>query len=320
MNNEKTHQQFSFCKLLFSGVLLVGVFTIVGFFGESFWLFDLVSHFRFQYAVFLLVSVCIFLAIKRYKYLWLNALALIINLTCILPIYFEGANASINKSQPHTAMVLNLHYTNNEYELVTAYIEENKPDILLLLEYSFVWRKGLDSALKKYPSQIIETKNSPFGIGLYSKFAMHQGKVIQFGGTDIPSIKTTLDINGTPLNIFGVHWMPPFGRIGSEMRNNQMKELENHLSSDRNDKTMVLGDINMTPWSQIFQKFVFNTKLKNVRKGFGILATWPANLRSLGIPLDHGFVSQNIIIEDIETGSNFGSDHLPLKFTFGFDK
>lgn len=320
MINEHQDTGLNLNRLVFIGVLITGAFTILGFLGGYSWLFDLVSHFRVHYAVILLISICIFLANKRYKYLWFTGLALIINLVCILPIYFDASQPAVSKSKSYTAMVLNLHFTNTEYDFISRYIEENKPDILLLMEFSFAWKKGLDSVLKKYPSQIVETINSPFGIGLYSNFPIHEREILQFGGTDIPSIITKLDINGTPLNIFGIHWMPPIGRIGSDMRNNQMKDLEKRVNSEGDEKTMVLGDINMTPWAPIFQKFESNTKLQNVRKGFGVLATWPASLRSLGIPLDHAFVSPNINIHKIETGPNVGSDHLPLKFTFGFNK
>ena len=320
MRNHVQTTGSSLTRLLFAGAIITFLLSIMGFFGEYHWLFDIASHFRIQYLLFLTFGAGIFFVQKRYKELCFNGLAIIINLVCVLPIYYEVPASEAGIPRSYNALILNLHFTNENFDLVADYLEDIKPDILLLMEFSPSWKKELDSVLQKYPSRLMELRNDPFGIGIYSNFTINEGMGIELGGTDIPSLKIKFDIDGKPLSFFGVHWMPPFGQLGSGMRNSQMNELQKLVKSDTGKRIMILGDINMTPWSPNFQKFESNTKLKNVRKGFGILATWPANLRSLGIPLDHGFVSPNIIIKDIETGPNVGSDHLPLKITFGFNK
>jgi endonuclease/exonuclease/phosphatase (EEP) superfamily protein YafD len=309
----------SLTRLLFAGAFFTCLLTIIGFFGEYHWLFDIASHFRIQYLIFLTIAAGIFWFKKRCKELCFNGLAIAINLVCILPIYYEVPASEAGMTRPYTALILNLHYTNENYDLAADYLEDIKPDILLLMEFSPYWKDGLDSVLQKYPSRVIEMRDDPFGIGIYSNFIINEGMGLELGGTDIPSLKIKFDIDGKPLSFFAVHLMPPFGQLGSEMRNSQMNGLQKLVKSDTSKRIMILGDINMTPWSPIFQKFESNTMLKNVRKGFGILATWPANLKPLGIPLDHGFVSPNIIIRDIETGPHVGSDHLPLKITFGLN-
>jgi endonuclease/exonuclease/phosphatase (EEP) superfamily protein YafD len=307
----------SLTRLLFSGSLITGLLTVFGFFGGYHWLLDIASHFRLQYLIYLIPTAAIFLIKKRYKEFSFNSLAIAINFICIIPIYFDFPKPETDKSRPYTALVINLQYINSNFDLVNNYLDDVKPDILLLMEFSPSWKRGLKSSLQKYRSHLIELRNDPFGIGVYSNFPILEGKRIDFGQTDIPSLKLKFEVNSVPVTFYGVHWMPPFGRIGSDMRNAQMEGLQKLVTSDSNGRVMVLGDINMTPWSPNFQSFESNTKLKNVRRGFGILATWPAKYRWFGIPLDHGFVSSNIIIKNIETGPNIGSDHLPLKISFG---
>ena len=75
-----------------------------------------------------------------------------------------------------------------------------------------------------------------------------------------------------------------------------------------------VGDLNITPWSPYYRSFVEQTKLLNVREGFGLLPSWPTFVffKWLMIPLDHCLVSEDIRVADVKTGEPIGSDHLPL--------
>ena len=78
----------------------------------------------------------------------------------------------------------------------------------------------------------------------------------------------------------------------------------------------------MTMWSPYYRLLVRKTGLRNTRKGFGILPTWPTKgtyqilpgwLTSLfRIPIDHCLISHGLDTSNIYTGSSTGSDHKPL--------
>jgi endonuclease/exonuclease/phosphatase (EEP) superfamily protein YafD len=54
------------------------------------------------------------------------------------------------------------------------------------------------------------------------------------------------------------------------------------------------------------------TGLKNSRRGFGILPTWPTFLPLLSIPIDHFLLSPEFAVLKTGQGPNIGSDHVPL--------
>jgi endonuclease/exonuclease/phosphatase family metal-dependent hydrolase len=75
---------------------------------------------------------------------------------------------------------------------------------------------------------------------------------------------------------------------------------------------MLIGDLNMTSDSPVFQNFLRETGLRDTRAGFGIQATWPTNVPVLWIAIDHCLVSDKVLVHDRRVGPGVGSDHLPL--------
>ena len=79
---------------------------------------------------------------------------------------------------------------------------------------------------------------------------------------------------------------------------------------------LLLGDMNLTPWSPAFADLLQQTGLRDGRLGFGLLPTWPARWGVLGIPIDHALISPAVTIHQMEIGRDVGSDHRPLVIEF----
>ena len=82
------------------------------------------------------------------------------------------------------------------------------------------------------------------------------------------------------------------------------------LCRENLNSTILLGDINATPFSFRYQRALDITKLQDSNSGFGYQPTWPAQLPL--IPIDHCFMSRNLVATTRKVGSNISSDHLPL--------
>jgi endonuclease/exonuclease/phosphatase (EEP) superfamily protein YafD len=66
-------------------------------------------------------------------------------------------------------------------------------------------------------------------------------------------------------------------------------------------------------WSPWYRRLRAETRLTNARRGFGVMASWPAYLPPvMRLPIDHCLVSDELIVTDCRLGPAFGSDHLPL--------
>jgi endonuclease/exonuclease/phosphatase (EEP) superfamily protein YafD len=65
-------------------------------------------------------------------------------------------------------------------------------------------------------------------------------------------------------------------------------------------------------WSPYYRKLVRDSGLRNARKGFGIIPTWPCGIPMMSIPLDHCLTSPSLQVNAIKRGKQVGSDHFPI--------
>lgn len=81
---------------------------------------------------------------------------------------------------------------------------------------------------------------------------------------------------------------------------------------------MLLGDLNVTPWSKHFQQLLDRTGLLDSSSGYGVQPSWPNFSWLLRIPIDHCLHSSDIVIDQRKVGPDVGSDHYPIIVDFSF--
>ncbi len=236
-----------------------------------------------------------------------------LNYAFVLPLYF-------GKTAPPTgptarAMLINLNAGNGNTEQVVNAIRDAKPDLLLLEEVTPKWAHELAVLDTAYPHRIAEPQAGCFGIMLLSKVPLEHGEIIEMGTSDVPSIIAEAHFPQGTVSIIGTHPLPPIGSEYSNHRNNQLKELSKYAM--RGDHPVLLiGDLNVSPWSPHFRDLISESGLKNSMKGFGYQPSWPVKNRFLRIPLDHVLHSPEITIHNRMIGPAVGSDHFPVIVDF----
>ena len=108
--------------------------------------------------------------------------------------------------------------------------------------------------------------------------------------------------------------MPPVSRANIEARNAQLAVLGDELGLSARP-TVFIGDLNTSMWAPTYLAFEKASGLRNGRKGFGLVPTYPAFFPIAGIPIDHCLVSEEIEVLEFRTGSRIGSDHWPIIVT-----
>jgi endonuclease/exonuclease/phosphatase (EEP) superfamily protein YafD len=290
--------------------------TVLGFLGRAYWVFDLFSHFRVQIFQLCLVLVGIALWKRRNKQAALLALLACLNYAFILPFYF-GKPSPANGPTVR-AMLMNINASNGNTEQVLAAIQNASPSLLLLEEVTPKWAHELSVLRADYPYRVDAHQVGCFGIMLLSKVPLSHTNVVSIGDSGVPSILATAHLPQGDIAVIGTHPLPPVGAAYSKHRNNQLAALT-PVVREQKKPVLLIGDLNVSPWSPYFTRLLKDSGLKNSMKGFGFQPSWPANNHFLRIPIDQILYSREITIHRRVVGADVGSDHLPVIVDFSLN-
>ena len=300
--------------LLMAAGVIACLATLLGFFGRSSWFLDLFSHFRVQYLIGLAVIGTLFLVGRRRKTAILLLGFACVNLMFVLPLYF-GSKSTLPEDVPTLrAMLLNVNTRLGDAVRVRHAIIDADPDILALEEISDQWIEDLDWITNSYPYSLAMPREDNFGIGLFSKLPFADSEITYIGSANVPSILATVSTEQKNVRVVVTHPLPPGGREYSRWRNQQLELLPNCITPG--ETTLLLGDLNVTPWNHYFRRLLSRTGLMDSSKGMGVHPTWPSNNPLLLIPIDHCLHSKDIVIVDKRIGTDVSSDHYPVIVDF----
>jgi len=288
--------------------------TLAGILGTFWWVFDLLSHFRVQYALGLLVVLLVFWVGKRKQSVTTTALFLCVNLFLIVPLFIRPSPGQ-TESDTYTILYANVRTENHQYHLLGEWIAQTAPDFVTLLEVNQVWLDELNLVEKGYQFYETEARSDNFGVALYSRYPLEMSEIHRFGRWDIPTIIATVSDDDTPMTFVVTHPVPPKSEKITWHRNLHMSELVNYMAEL--DGTLILaGDLNATSWSPHFRNWLKASQLRDSRLGFGIQPTWPTFNWLFLVPIDHFLITPDVYAHEREVGPNIGSDHFPLIMEF----
>ncbi|MDZ7617898.1 MAG: endonuclease/exonuclease/phosphatase family protein [Patescibacteria group bacterium] len=289
--------------------------TAMGLLGRFWWLLDLMAHFPVHYALGLVVLAIVLLWARR------RATAVVflafagVNLAIVSPAYFGKQPAPPAAHLTLRAMLLNVNARQGDVARVEQVVRQWNPDILVLEEVSSRWMPALARLAEAYPHTIIEPRGDNFGICLLSKLPVVKREVVHIGDADVPTILATVDTGTARLHIVATHPLPPIGREYSRWRNEQLEKLPHHI--DASQPTLLLGDLNTTPWSHHFRQLIRESGLLDSSRGRGIQGSWPSFVPSpLRIPIDHVLHSPAVAVVSRSIGPSVNSDHRPVIVDF----
>lgn len=300
--------------IIFILTSVVCLLTLTGFWGRFWWIFDITSHFRVQYCVILTLFASLFLMGRKY---WQTGIAVggaLLNFVLIAPLSFGGTIVASEKVSVRVLKV-NLQVTNSAYDKVKNLIQSASPDILILEEYDKVWREKLDGALDDYPYLTISSWKNGWGIGLYSRMQMENAEARLIKTSPIPFVTAKIIVEGKPVTLIGSHLQDPLTSVRTNVRNIQLSGLAQVVKKVQNP-VMLLGDLNISPWSPHFKDFIEESGLSESRKETGLRLTWPTNFFPLKTSIDHCLTSAGVLIHSVTLGADIGSDHYPLIIDF----
>jgi len=289
---------------------------ILGYLGSFFWFFELFCHFRLQIAVFLLPACLIFIWFRRAVWIGMTGLALMVLLYDISGYWMPPPRAQIDEksSTPLSLITYNIQTRNDNYQEVLDYLREKDADIVCVQEVDSRRARQLGKLSTTYPFKIGEPRRDNCGIILLSKIPWEHAEIIYEGGAGLPSVAAVFSGAGkSSLLVLGTHPLPPIGARNANLRNRHLHGIGEFIKKHPATHKILIGDLNLTPFSPYFGQLLKQTELRDASRGFGLKPTWLRNIPWFAIPIDHVLISDNIDVKSHAVDPSMGSDHHPVR-------
>lgn len=307
------------------------------YFSELFMSF-LPYHVLILFVWLLFWIILLYYILKKESFLWISfkkaILGLFIILSGVLFILFSKKftnfyNFPVEQIQIEMTwwikiLYANIYKNNTDYIKIETLITKENPDLIFFVEFADHHYQNLKNILdKNYPYS-----NSTIRSQKYVWNMVFSKKKIDNRADDFPQWAWrygyfSIDYYDKPIYFYLVHMSSPSNQAFFHMRNTQINtffkdfDLHKQLHRERNDKIVVIGDFNTSPWSYFYRNFAqwFAGEFVNITRYFPILFTW----RNLSLPIfwshiDHIFVNKLVIINNIKLLDIPGSDHKWFSF------
>lgn len=299
------------------GVLVLLSLTVI--LPPKFLLMELTSHFSVFYAGCALIGLVLCLVFYRDGLvLALYLSVLLINVAVIVP-YLPLSKRTGAQDSDFRLMQVNLLFTNQDDKNLRADVEHYKPDFIVLQEFDFHWDNRLDDLKNDYPHHYLLPRETRFGLGVYSKYPLDNTRQFAMDRNN-PAIFFETEIKGKSVRFSAVHPRSPGIIWAMKSRNIELQKIRNWIVDYKNRGALVVvGDLNVSPFSPVYRDVFKTTGIKNSREGRGIVPSFHTKMPwFLQIPIDHVLHNDDLVTTRIQTGRNFGSDHLPLIVDLAF--
>lgn len=304
------------------------IFEAIIFVLSDDWFFDLFSHFKWLRHGFetILITWILIRKSRKYGLLWVSLVgASMAVIFCIDAL--RSSKEALESSYSNVGSVriqatsFNVLTKNSKTTEVREWLMEKfnskAVNIVFLMEVNKSWVQDMEILKAKFPYFHEHPREDNFGFAIYSSVPLSNVSIEKFTSNSIPAISTTIRVSGKPVRILGVHTNPPAGEQGYKTRNLYFENLRRNL--DQNQiPTLVLGDLNCSPWSKHFEKVIQpqsgseEMALLSADKKIFRSATWFGAGWIFAIPIDYILYTKEFDAVSFGVGPDLGSDHRPI--------
>lgn len=293
-------------------VLAVGYLAVTVLPGGArlWWALDQLTHFRLQYTVAGVVLFAALLAARKRGWSLVVGACVLLNAVPLAHYWPElpGPDALAESESDLRVLTANLSRLDYPSDRLMKLVRTERPDLLLLVEFTRIADERFRALDELYPYRLKVPRRDAFGLALYSRFPL-DAEEIEIVRT--VAIRARVATPAGSVTVFGVHLRSPTqGRRALE-RNRQLTELV-ALTKAVAGPVIVMGDLNITPFSPFFRDWLAASGLRDTGARRGPWFSWPTFLPIAGIPIDHCIVSSDVGVVAHRRLPPFGSDHYPV--------
>jgi len=288
--------------------------TILGFFGSSWWLFDWAANLRPHLAVILVVVALAYsLLFAKATGLFFLAMALV-NAATVLPLYTRSPAAAVGTADLKIVS-FDVSQRTSIQDVTFRWIDSVDPDVVILLDSTHSWEAAIDLAAP-YVAQTELPADRSYGITVLARDDL-ETQMLRASEVNDSVVRIEAQLGTQPIIIYAVQTRTANSEGNTTYRDQYLQDLAEMVRSEALP-TVVVGDLNATPWSSSFRTLLSDANLQNSMDGFGLQTSWPADRWAfLRLPVDHLLYTAELTTIDRQLGPVFGVDHRPLIVTLG---
>jgi endonuclease/exonuclease/phosphatase (EEP) superfamily protein YafD len=218
-------------------------------------------------------------------------------------------------------LICNVQMENTQHERLLNLVRDTDPDILLAVETDQRWVQALETLAAEYPHVLRQPQDNWFGMILFSRLPLLEGKVEFLVQDDVPSVFAVFELAGERVLLRGLHPRPPepLRNQDSTPRDAELVLVGRWIGKQNGGPTIVAGDLNDVAWSATTQLFLRLSGLLDPRMGRGLYSTYNARNPLVRWPLDHLFHSKHFRLVELRRCGDIGSDHFPVLIELSYE-
>jgi len=294
----------------------------------SIWWLDNLVNLQIQWS--LLAILLILVSIKFFN-TFLIPLSVLYGLIILYNFSFLYSGKHINKQNKESLNIaqLNIKYENPNIDDLIFNISQSDYDVILLQEIGDHEHNKMLKLIDFYPYSVgtSSLENFPSGMALFSRWPIVNKKIHDLGYVEGNIIEVIIqsEKNSIPVQIFALHPGAPRIKTLWQLRNSTLDYLADQVSASLLPYKIIIGDINVSPWSPIFKQFKKKTALNNSANGFGYIPSWAySSINKLlrvtsSAYIDHCLASNSFNILNKQYQKINGSDHVLVSTELGFE-
>ena len=283
------------------------------------WWLDNLLGLQFQWLLAAALSVALGLVFYRRLTAWLLPLIALPGLLNMAPFYLPSDVQSATTPELKIGQ-LNIRYHNPHAARIFASLVEDDFDLLAISEIADHRVGELAQLSAHYPYSLGSNSLQGYSQGhvLLSKWPLQNAIIHDLGyaGGKIIEARLALPHLDEPVRILALHPGAPRSNQLWRMRNATLSFVADLVADSDLAHQIVVGDLNVSPWSPVFKRLLKRAELINTGVGFGYHPTWAqfnqnAVSRWLsGAYIDHCLTTTAFALRGKQTRVVPGSDHL----------
>jgi endonuclease/exonuclease/phosphatase (EEP) superfamily protein YafD len=301
--------------------------TVAAFAARAWWVFDILTSYRPQFALILIVGVVALTVLRCWKMLGVAVVALALNAIVVAPVFTDHQAHAAAGSPVLTLAHLNLQSRPGDLPAIHRWLESNPADIVVFLHTAGKTAESLQDGVGRYRMLYpVYQGISPRGRPIYEPRSPEV--VVMTDRTDVTATTPT-DASGLPVNsvlldahlgrlqlhLLALHTLSPGTSARQAERNRELRAVGEWLR-DAPRPAIAFGDFNTTYYSPELQSLLHTGHATSSQLGFGIQATWPHQFRPAGIAIDQSVYTGPITVIARHRGPSLGSEHRALIVTY----